>query len=43
MKHCPKCNSLLLYLYYRDNRRDERSWVKTKYLYCKRCNKLIDT
>lgn len=34
---CKKCNTTLLFLYYRDNQKDKRNWVKTKILYCKSC------
>ena len=39
MKRCKKCDSLLLSLYYRDNQKNHRNWVKTKYRYCKKCKK----
>jgi hypothetical protein len=38
---CPDCNQLCLNLYFRDNRVDERSWVKTKLKYCKKCKKIV--
>ena len=37
---CKKCNSSLLFLYFRYNMKDKRNWVKTKYLYCKNCKNL---
>ena len=38
---CKKCNSNCLLLYFRDNQKDKRNWVKTKYLYCKKCKNLV--
>lgn len=37
---CPKCDSFLLSLYYRSNKKNKRSWEKTKYFYCKKCKKI---
>lgn len=36
-KKCSRCDSLLLFLYYRENQKDKRNWIKTKYYYCKKC------
>ena len=38
---CKKCGLRVLFLYYRDNLIDKRNWVKTKYLYCKKCKNLV--
>lgn len=38
--NCKKCNSLLINLYFRDNQQNKRSWIKTKYKYCKNCKKV---
>jgi hypothetical protein len=37
---CSSCGVRLLSLYYRDNGDGERSWERTRYMYCKNCKKI---
>jgi len=39
---CKECNSLLLNIYYRENKDHERTWIKIKKgKYCKVCKNLV--
>lgn len=39
--NCPECGSLLKPLYMRDyNKENMRTWVRTKYRYCKECKEV---
>jgi len=40
MKKCKDCNSRLLSLYYRENKKDFRKWVKITEIYCRNCKTL---